>query len=105
MKHRLKTVGHATLILFEDDKPLIATDPWLIGSAYWRSWWLEKYPTEEEFNQVKRAEYVYITHSHPDHFHYPTIRKLGKPSTLHPRFPRYELTEFLESNDFPVKVL
>ncbi len=105
MKHRLKTVGHATLLLFEDDKPLIATDPWLIGSAYWRSWWLEKYPTEEEFNQVKRAEYVYITHSHPDHFHYPTIRKLGKPSTLHPRFPRYELTEFLESNDFPVKVL
>jgi hypothetical protein len=105
MKHQLKTVGHATLILFEDGKPLIATDPWLIGSAYWRSWWLEKYPTKEEFEQVKQVKHLYITHSHPDHFHFPTIRKLGKPSTLHPRFPRYEVTKFLESNDFPVKVL
>ncbi|CAN5285419.1 hypothetical protein BH20ACI1_BH20ACI1_05520 [soil metagenome] len=45
MNYRTKTLGHATLLLFENGKPLIATDPWLIGSAYWRSWWLEKYPT------------------------------------------------------------
>jgi hypothetical protein len=105
MKHRLNTLGHATLLLSEDDQPLIATDPWLVGSTYWRSWWLEKYPTEEEFERVKQAKYLYITHSHPDHFHYPTLRKLGKPATLHPSFPRYEITGFLESAGFPVKVL
>jgi UDP-MurNAc hydroxylase len=105
MKHRLKTIGHATLVLFENDVPLIATDPWLIGSAYWRSWWLEKYPTKEEFEQVEIAKHLYYTHSHPDHFHYPTLRKLGKPSTLHPVFPRYELTEFLGGEGFPVKEL
>lgn len=104
-KYRLKTIGHATLVLFENEKPLLATDPWLIGSTYWRSWWLEKYPTAEEFEQVKEAKYIYITHSHPDHFHYPTLRKLGRPSTLHPRFPRYEVTEFLSSNGFPIKIL
>lgn len=105
MKHRLKTIGHATLVLFENDVPLIATDPWLIGSAYWRSWWLEKYPTTQEFEQVVNAKHLYYTHSHPDHFHYPTLRKLGKVSTLHPHFPRYELTEFLGSEGFPVKEL
>jgi hypothetical protein len=105
MQYRLKTIGHATQLLFEGDTPLIATDPWLIGSAYWRSWWLEKYPTEEEFKQVANAKYVYLTHSHPDHFHYPTLRKLGTRLTLNPRFPRYDLTGFLESEGIEAKVM
>lgn len=105
MSYRLKTIGHATLVVSENGIPLIATDPWLIGSAYWRSWWLEKYPTKDEVEVVKNAKFLYITHSHPDHFHYPTIRSLGKPSTLHPHFLRYEVTEFLASNGFPVKEL
>lgn len=105
MSYRLKTIGHATLLLFENDVPLVATDPWLIGSTYWRSWWLEKYPTPDELKAVRDAKFLYITHSHPDHFHYPSIRSLGKPSTLHPHFPRYEVTEFLASNGFPVKEL
>lgn len=101
MTHRLKTIGHATMVIFEDGVPLVATDPWLIGSAYWRSWWLEKYPSDADFEQVRSAKYIYITHSHPDHFHYPTLRKLGKPATLHPHFPRYEIKDFLASSGFP----
>src|SRR4051812_28213374 len=105
MSVSLKTIGHATLVVFEDGVPLVATDPWLIGSVYFRSWWLEKYPTPEELNAVKDAKFVYVTHSHPDHFHYPTLRSLGRPSTLHPHFPRYEVTGFLASNGFPVQEL
>ncbi|MGD9562038.1 MAG: MBL fold metallo-hydrolase [Pyrinomonadaceae bacterium] len=105
MNHRLKTLGHATMLLLEGDKPLVATDPWLIGSTYWRSWWLEKYPSAEEFDEVKSADYIYVTHSHPDHFHYPTLRALGKPKTLHPQFPRYEVTGFLASEGYPVAEL
>jgi len=51
----VKTLGHATLMIKEDGIPLIATDPWLIGSAYWRSWWLEKYPTKEEIEDLRQA--------------------------------------------------
>ena len=105
MSFRLKTIGHATQLLLEDNVPLLTTDPWLIGSAYWRSWWLEKYPTPEEFDEVAKAKHVYITHSHPDHFHYPTLRRLGTRSTLNPRFPRYELTAFLESEGISAKVM
>jgi hypothetical protein len=104
-RHALRTLGHATMLILEEGQPLIATDPWLIGSVYWRSWWLEKYPNEAEIDEVRQAAHVYLTHSHPDHFHFPTLRKLGRPSTLHPTFPRYLLTEFLEENDFPVRKL
>lgn len=104
-KYFLKTMGHATLMVKEDGAPIIATDPWLIGSAYWRSWWLEKYPTKEEIEDVRRSENVYVTHSHPDHFHYPSLRHVGKRKILHPRYPRYDVPDFLEENGFAGEVL
>lgn len=104
-QYTLKTLGHATLMIKEDGVPLIATDPWLMGSAYWRSWWLEKYPTKEEIEDVRRAKNIYITHSHPDHFHYPSLRHIGKRTILHPRFPRYDVPVFLEENGFMSDVL
>jgi hypothetical protein len=105
MRYELRTMGHATLCLLEDGIPLIATDPWLVGSVYWRSWWLEKYPTNEELELVKRAKHVYITHSHPDHFHWPTLRRIGPTSTLHPFFPGYTVPKFLEENGFRARTL
>lgn len=101
----LKTLGHATLMLKEDGVPLIVTDPWLIGSAYWRSWWLEKYPTKAEIEDVRHSENVYITHSHPDHFHYPSLRHIGRRKILHPRFPRYDVPAFLQENGFESNTL
>lgn len=105
MRHTLQTLGHATLVLMEDGAPLIATDPWLLGSVYWRSWWLERDPTEDEIALVRGARHVYITHSHPDHFHMPSLRRLGKPSTLHPRFPNYPVPSYLAEHGFPARVL
>ena len=57
-------------------------DPWLYGSAYWRSWW--NFPEPEKIDNLidawKSQEnvYIYITHLHWDHFHGPTIRKIAK---------------------------
>jgi hypothetical protein len=105
MTHTLRTFGHATLVLLEDGRPLIATDPWLMGSVYWRSWWLERYPTEEELDLVRAAPFIYVTHSHPDHFHWPTLRKLGPRTILNPAFPRYEVPSFLAANGYPTRTL
>ena len=45
----LRTLGHACLALYRHgETPLLITDPWLVGSVYWRSWWLQNYPTAEE---------------------------------------------------------
>lgn len=105
MRHELKTIGHATLILLEDGEPLLATDPWLIGSVYWRSWWLEQYPTAEELDLVRHVRHLYLTHSHPDHFHWPTLRKLGPRPIVHARFPRFDADEFLTRHGYSPRTL
>lgn len=104
-QYTLKTIGHATLILEEDNIPIIATDPWLIGSTYWRSWWLEKYPTKDEVAKVKSSENIYITHSHPDHFHFPSLRYIGNRRIFHPRFPHYKVPDFLQENGFQSEIM
>jgi len=86
----LRTLGHATIALYRDaDPPLLATDPWLVGSVYWRSWWLQNYPSADEIAWLAGADHVYITHEHPDHLHLPSIRRLG----THPQYWLPELAE------------
>ena len=82
----LRTLGHACLALYRHgESPLLITDPWLVGSVYWRSWWLQNYPTPEEVDWLANSARVYITHEHPDHFHMPSIRRLGSgPEYLFP---------------------
>ncbi len=99
-KLELLTIGHACLIIIEDGNPIIATDPWLTGSVYWRSWWLEKIPSDAEFQLVRHSRFLYITHSHIDHFNWPTLRKLGHHRVLHPAFPSYSVPGFLNSHGY-----
>lgn len=83
---KARTLGHACLAIYrEGERPLLLTDPWLVGSAYWRSWWLQHYPSSEEIDWLASAAHVYVTHEHPDHFHMPSIRRLGAgPAYLFP---------------------
>jgi len=82
----LRTLGHACMALYRQGQaPLLATDPWLVGSVYWRSWWLENYPTADEVDWLAKSARIYVTHEHPDHFHMPSIRRLGSgPAYLFP---------------------
>ncbi|MGH7060299.1 MAG: hypothetical protein ACREFH_07935, partial [Stellaceae bacterium] len=67
---RVRTLGHASLAVYrEGESPLLVTDPWLVGSVYWRSWWLQHYPSAEEIGWLAASPSVYVTHEHPDHFH------------------------------------
>ena len=101
----LRTIGHACLLVLEDGEPIIATDPWLVGSVYWRSWWLEKYPSEADIDLVRRCRYLYVTHSHLDHFHWPSLRRLGPHRVLHPTFPAYSVPGFLDAHGFRNRTL
>lgn len=104
---QLETLGHAALLLRDDDgKPLFMTDPWLIGSTYWRSWWLQNYPTKEQIADYAQVKYAYITHEHMDHFHPPSIRKLGTgPTYLSPSLPQEQIANFLGEKGFNTRVL
>jgi UDP-MurNAc hydroxylase len=82
---RFTVIGHACL--FVDTGPeRILVDPWLSGSCYWRSWWHFP-PNTPILPAFLEADYVYLTHHHFDHFHYPSLRRISKNArVLIPRF-------------------
>ena len=71
----LKIHAHACLEVITPDVSLIC-DPWLLGSAYWRSWWNYP-PVKPDILQRINPDYIYLTHLHWDHFNGPSLRKLG----------------------------
>src|SRR5688572_26572543 len=94
---KLQIIGHASLLIRnEQDEPVLLTDPWLIGSCYWRSWWIQNYPDEKQLEILRRVKYCYITHEHPDHYHIPSLRKLGNgPHYLAPEVPNCQISTYV----------
>lgn len=82
---RLHLFGHACLGI-EVDGRRILTDPWLVGSCYWRSWW--HFPGPPQLPEEWRSpDIVYLSHHHFDHFHYPSMRTLDRAAAVYaPRF-------------------
>ena len=61
---KARTLAHASLAVYRDsERPLLLTDPWLVGSVYWRSWWLQHYPSAAEIEWLATAAHVYATGS------------------------------------------
>ena len=93
----LKSYGHATLSLEYEGKPIIITDPWLIGSCYWRSWWLQHYPSQTDLSVLSRADNIFLTHEHWDHAHFPTLKKyFQNKKILIPKFNSKRLRDALK---------
>ena len=73
--------GHSCCEIRSSNYSLVC-DPWLLGSAYWRSWF--NFPVNTNLEELiniwsqKKFVYFYITHIHWDHFHGPTIKKIIK---------------------------
>jgi UDP-MurNAc hydroxylase len=82
---KFTVIGHACLFI-ETGSERILVDPWLSGSCYWRSWW--HFPPNTAIRQeFLEPEYVYLSHHHFDHFHYPSLRRISKRArVLIPRF-------------------
>jgi hypothetical protein len=106
MRLGFETLGNATLVFYEEDKPILATDPWLEGTCYFGSWALDRPLTGSEINAVLSAEYLWISHGHPDHFHIPSLARLprGKKILL-PDHYATDIRNYLEKQGFAVEVL
>jgi hypothetical protein len=61
-----ETIGNATLVV-HDDGPVLATDPWVRGSAYFGSWGLSHRIPPAQDAAVLGAATVWFSHGHPDH--------------------------------------
>ncbi|MFN8027966.1 MAG: MBL fold metallo-hydrolase [Acidimicrobiia bacterium] len=83
---KFKVIGHSCMYA-ETSGPSILVDPWLIGSCYWRSWWHYPPVPDPPEAELLSADYVYLTHHHFDHFHFPSMRKIHRDAhILVPKF-------------------
>jgi len=106
MKLRFETVGNAILQLFENDKPILATDPWLTGTAYFGSWALDHELTDQQIRNVIQSPYVWISHGHPDHLHPESIDLLSPDQEIllpNQYFP--EIADWFREKGFEVRIL
>src|SRR5712671_417560 len=101
MQLGFETIGNATLVFYDDGRPVLATDPWLTGTCYYGSWGLERPLTTRECDAVSSAEHIWISHGHPDHLHPESLDLLtrDKPILL-PNHYSSEIPVFVERLGF-----
>jgi len=73
---KLTFVSHAGYI-YESNGVSIFTDPWTKGKAFNDSWALHTKAIEVDYSKIK---YIFVSHEHPDHFSFPTLK--GIPENL-----------------------
>ena len=74
---KLHTCGNATLIIENDDGPIIATDPWLDNhTAYFGSWSTSHKISDFHLNLLNNVPFIWISHFHPDHLNLRSLIKL-----------------------------
>ena len=74
---KLHTCGNATLIVENDNGPIIATDPWLDKhSAYFGSWAMTHKIPKFHLDLLTRVPYIWISHFHPDHLNLRSLLSL-----------------------------
>ena len=69
----LKYIYSACVEITTDDL-VVLCDPWLIGPAYYGTWGHVGLDISKVKANLKRPDYIYISHIHPDHYHPATIR-------------------------------
>ncbi len=99
-----ETIGNATLIVF-DDKPLLATDPWLDGPCYFGSWTLPYEVPEVQQQSIIDCPYVWLSHGHPDHIHSDSLKRLRNCKILIPDHFGSRVHQDLTEAGFDVTVL
>ena len=103
----VETLGHAGMLIRDDaGAPVLFTDPWITGSCYWRSWWLQHYPDEAQLEELTRVAFCFVTHEHPDHFHTASIRRLGRGiHYLCPDLPQEHIAAYLAQQGYAASVV
>jgi hypothetical protein len=66
MELGFETIGNATVVV-HDRAPVLATDPWVQGPAYFGSWGLSHEIPAAQDAAIRGATAVWFSHGHPDH--------------------------------------
>jgi hypothetical protein len=98
------TIGNATVVAY-DGTPIIATDPWLGEPAYFGSWGLPFEIPEEQKTAILNAEFIWLSHGHPDHLNPEALEKLQGRKILLPHHVGDRIRDDLTAAGFDVTVL
>ncbi|MBZ5572643.1 MAG: MBL fold metallo-hydrolase [Acidobacteriia bacterium] len=98
------TVGNATIIAY-DRGPVLVTDPWLRGSAYFGSWTFSHQVPDEQMLAASSCPYVWVSHGHPDHLSSESLRLLKIKTLLLPDHVGSRIADDLRNEGYDVQVL
>jgi len=104
MELGFETIGNATTIV-HDRGPVLVTDPWLDGTAYFGSWALQHEIPSEQRENALACEYVWFSHGHPDHLNPESLPLLRGKKILLPDHVGGRIRRELEGQGFSVTVL
>ena len=106
MSCSFETLGNATIQIFEDGRPVLVTDPWLVGTSYFGSWALDHPLDAKQIANAVASEYVWISHGHPDHLHHESLDRFAPgQKVLLPDHYSDEIAVALRERGFDVRVL
>lgn len=99
-----ETVGNATLIAY-DRRPVLCTDPWIEGDAYFGSWTHRFAIPAEQIAAIQACEYVWFSHGHPDHLNAASLPRFRTKKILLPDHVGQRIRRDLEAAGFDVRIL
>lgn len=104
MQLGFETVGNATVIVY-DGGPLLVTDPWLGGPAFFGSWGLSHEIPTEQAEAAVTAPFVWFSHGHPDHLNGPWLESCRGRQVLVPDHVGGRIKDDLTRAGLNVRVL
>ena len=76
-----ETIGSAIVIAY-DDRPVLTTDPWIRGDAYFGSWGQDYEIPTAQMQAIQDADFHWFSHGHPDHLNIASLPMLTKGEFL-----------------------
>jgi len=99
-----ETVGNATLVC-HDKRPILVTDPWVVGTAYFGSWGRSHEIPIETLETIRNCEFVWLSHGHPDHLSPRSLELLQDKKFLLPDHVGGRIFDGLKARGFNVTVM
>ena len=99
-----ETIGSAIVIAY-DDRPVLTTDPWVNGEAYFGSWGLDYEIPSTQMQAIQEAKYHWFSHGHPDHLNIASLPALTKGEFLISDHYGGRIKRDLTAAGYPVRVL
>lgn len=104
MQLGFETIGNATLLCY-DGGPVLATDPWIEGTAYFGSWTLAHEIPVAQKAAIHACKYLWISHGHPDHLSPESLATLKGKQILLPDHYGGRVAQDLRAEGYDVRIL